>query len=79
MAVLTTKQRKALPKSKFVFPAKAPGPGSYPVPDPAHARAALQMGAKFASPNALSTIKAKVGKKFPSIGRRGKKLRIIGG
>jgi hypothetical protein len=33
MAELDAAERKALPKSDFVFPDRAPGPGSYPVPD----------------------------------------------
>lgn len=37
MARLTMAQRKALPKSDFLVPSKAPGPGSYPVPDKEHA------------------------------------------
>lgn len=41
LADLTTKDRKALPKSSFVFPEKAPGSGSYPIPDIEHARNAL--------------------------------------
>lgn len=36
MAKLTTKQRKALPKSDFAIPEKAPGPGSYPIEDASH-------------------------------------------
>lgn len=34
-------QRASLPKQAFVFPEKAPGPGSYPIPDRAHAVDAL--------------------------------------
>jgi hypothetical protein len=34
-------QRAALPRSAFVFPEKAPGSGSYPIPDRAHAVDAL--------------------------------------
>jgi len=41
MAKLTMAQRKALPKSSFLVPSKAPGPGSFPVPDKAHMRNAL--------------------------------------
>ncbi len=40
-APLDTSQRKSLPKSAFVFPGKAPGPGSYPIHDRAHAANAL--------------------------------------
>jgi hypothetical protein len=38
---LSTAARKALPSSAFVFPEKAPGSGSYPIPDRAHAVDAL--------------------------------------
>lgn len=38
---LSTADRKALPKSSFVFPAKAPDSGSYPIHDRAHAGVAL--------------------------------------
>lgn len=41
MARLNMAQRRAISKSDFVFPAKAPGHGSYPIPDRAHAAAAL--------------------------------------
>lgn len=49
MVRLTAAQRKALPKSSFAVPAKAAtakgkaAPGSFPVPDKAHARAALRL------------------------------------
>jgi len=41
MAVLDMKQRRALSPDDFVFPEKAPGHGSYPIPDRAHAVDAL--------------------------------------
>jgi hypothetical protein len=31
-----------MPKSEFVFPDRAPGHGSYPIPDRAHAAVALR-------------------------------------
>lgn len=37
---LTAAQRKRLPKSAFVYPSRAPGPGSYPVPTKVQARKA---------------------------------------
>lgn len=43
MAKLTSKGRKALPRSAFAVPSKAPGRGSYPIEDKAHARAALSL------------------------------------
>ena len=67
MARLTTAQRKALPKSAFAVPSKAPGPGSYPISDPEHARKALQLGARFASSGEKAAIRRKVAKKYPSV------------
>jgi hypothetical protein len=72
VARLTTRARKSLGKSQFALPGKGEGPegkgaGSYPIPDEAHARAALSRGAQHASPAELRTIKAKVRKRYPSI------------
>lgn len=39
---LTMAQRQALPRSDFVFPDRAPGPGSYPIPDRKHALIAIK-------------------------------------
>lgn len=66
MARLTTAQRKALPKSAFLVPSKAPGPGSFPVPDKAHMRAAVSMagGARGAPkrPGVQAKARAKLAK-----------------
>jgi hypothetical protein len=49
VARLTAAQRKRIPKSKFGVPSKAKTakgkakPGSFPMPDKAHARAALRL------------------------------------
>ena len=59
MAKLTAAQRKALPLSDFAVPSKAPGPGSYPMPDKAHAANAKSRAAQFGSP----AVKAKVASK----------------
>ncbi len=61
--------RKKLPRKDFALPSQKPDSGSYPVPDETHARAALSLGARFASPSQLKTIKAKVHRKFPNIGK----------
>lgn len=45
MAKLSMAQRKALPKSSFAVPSKAPGPGSYPIPDKKHAAVAKGLAA----------------------------------
>lgn len=41
MARLKAAQRRALSPHDFAIPEKAPGPGSYPINDEAHVRAAL--------------------------------------
>lgn len=66
MAKLNTAQRKALPKSSFVFPEQAPGSGSYPIPDESHARDALARSSGKPEEKAVS---AAVGRKFPNIKR----------
>lgn len=42
---LSTADRKALPRSAFAIPSKAPGPGSYPIENIDHARNALSRAA----------------------------------
>lgn len=59
MARLTAEERRKLPLSDFAVPSKAPGPGSFPMPDKAHAIAAEGRAKEFASP----AVKAKVDKK----------------
>lgn len=63
MARLSAAQRKALPKSAFAVPSKAPGPGSYPIPDAAHAKAAKSMEHN-APKSQQKTITAKANKKL---------------
>lgn len=63
MARLTAAQRRKLPKSAFAVPSKAPGPGSYPIPDAAHAKAAKSLKG-FASKGAQKKIVAKANKKL---------------
>lgn len=59
MARLTTAQRKALPKSDFAVPSKAPGSGSYPMPDQSHANAAAGLAAMHGGPTDAVSRKAK--------------------
>jgi hypothetical protein len=68
MAKLTMAQRKALPKSAFAVPSKAPGPGSYPIPDAKHAAVAKGYGKRFASKSELPKIRAKANKKLKNNG-----------
>ena len=77
MAKLTYKQRKRLPKEDFVFPEKAPGPGSYPISDLAHARNALAMVSAFGSPAEKAKVRRKVYKKFPQLKKRASKRKRI--
>lgn len=63
MARLSYSQRKKLPTSTFALPGKR----AYPEPDEEHARKALQLGAKNASPAELAKIKAFTRKHYPSI------------
>lgn len=70
MAKLTTKQRKKLPKKSFAIPAKAPGSGSYPIEDPAHAMNALARVSQFGTPAEKKLVRSKVAKKYPKMGNK---------
>lgn len=77
MAVLTATARKRLPSSQFALPGKGKGlggkgAGSYPIPDPGHARNALSRVSQYGTPAQKATVRAKVRAKFPSIGKTGK-------
>lgn len=67
MAKLTMAERRKLPKSKFAVPSKAPGPGSYPMPDKKHAAVAQGLAAMHGGPT--GKVKAKAKKLFPSAPR----------
>jgi hypothetical protein len=45
MAKLTMAERRKLPLSDFAVPSKAPGPGSYPIEDANHRKAAGMLSA----------------------------------
>lgn len=62
MAKLTMAQRRALPKSDFAVPSKAPGPGSYPMPDKQHAAVAQGLAKMHGGP--VAKVKAKARNKF---------------
>ena len=70
MAKLTTKQRKGLSKKSFAIPSKAPGSGSYPIPDKSHAQNALARVSQFGSPAEKATVRAKVKAKYPNMGKK---------
>ncbi len=68
MAILSEKQKRAVPKSERGLPNKS-GTGSYPMPDKAHARAAKSYASRFASPAQQAQIDAKANK---ILGKAGK-------
>ncbi len=69
MAKLTAKRRKSLPKSAFALPSKK----KYPIPDKAHARAALAYAARKDTEGSYATVRRAVLKKFPSMKTTAKK------
>lgn len=77
MAKLTYQRRKKMKKSSFALPGKREGGnGGYPIPDKAHARNALARVSQFGTPAQKKEVRAKVHKKFPSIGKKSKYSRI---
>lgn len=61
---LDMEQRSELPTSDFAVPSKAPGSGSYPMPDRAHAANAKARASQFGSPKVKSAVNAKAKAKF---------------
>lgn len=72
MAKLSTKQRKALPKSSFAIPSKAPKSGSFPINNASHARNALSRVSQFGTSAQKAKVRAAVKRKFPNIGQSSK-------
>ena len=64
MGILTAAQRKKIPIRKFALPAKAPGSGSYPIPDRVHAANALSRVSQFGSPEEQAVVRRKVKRAF---------------
>ena len=67
MAKLTAAKRKKIPKSEFGVPSKAPGSGSYPMPDAAHARNALARVSQHGTPTEKAKVRAKAKREYPSV------------
>lgn len=65
----STKNRKKLDKKSFALP----GRRKYPIPDKAHARNALARVAQHGTKEEQKKVQAAVHKKFPGIGKQGKK------
>ncbi len=72
MARLTTAQRKALPKSDFAVPSKAPGSGSFPIPDRQHVGVARSYAARK-SPAVQAAVERKIAQRYPGMMRRSTK------
>jgi len=68
MSVLSSSERRHLSSKSFAIPSKAPGSGSYPIPDASHARNALARVAQHGSSAEQAAVRAKVHAKFPGIG-----------
>ena len=70
MTKLTTKARKAIPKSKFA----EPGERKYPIEDKAHARNAKSRASEMANKGKLSeSMKDKIDAKADKVLKKGKK------
>lgn len=67
MSKLSAGDRKALSHNAFAVPSKAPGSGSYPIPDASHARDAL---ARSSGKPVQGQVAAAVHRKFPGIGAK---------
>jgi hypothetical protein len=64
MAKLNAAARRAVPKSKFGVPSKAPGSGSYPMPDRSHA---INAEARASGKPVEAQVRAKAHKLFPGL------------
>jgi hypothetical protein len=67
--VLSTEERKKIPKSDFCIPEKAPGPGSYPIPDEGHAQNALARVAQHGTPEEQARVRRAVSRKYPNLSK----------
>jgi hypothetical protein len=68
MAKLTAAGRKQISKGKFGVPSKAPGSGSYPMPDRSHAVNAM---ARASGKAVEAQVRAKAHKLYPGLGYEG--------
>lgn len=65
MAKLTAAGRKRIKASNFALPGR-----KYPIHDRAHAKAALSMVERHGTPAQKKTVRRKVTKRYPSIGKK---------
>lgn len=66
MAKLTSRGRKRMKASSFALPSKR----KYPINDKKHARNALARVAQHGTASEKATVRRKVHRKFPSIGKK---------
>lgn len=66
MAVLTTKGRKQIKPSNFVYPKER----RYPIHDMAHARNALSRVSQYGTPAEKAKVRREVYKKYPSLKKK---------
>ena len=64
MAKLTTAGRKRIKTSNFALPGRR-----YPIEDASHARNALSRVSQFGSPAEKATVRARVKRKYPGMGK----------
>jgi hypothetical protein len=62
MAVLNSKERKALPNSDFALPGRR-----YPIENRAHAQAALARVAQYGTAQEIAEVHRKVREKYPDM------------
>lgn len=65
MAQLTASTRRAIPTGEFALPGRR-----YPIEDKSHARNALSRVSQNGTTAEKATVRAKVHRKFPSIGKK---------
>ena len=63
MATLTTKERKAIPRTDFALPGRR-----YPIEDKAHARNALARVSQNGSSEEKEAVRREVARRYPKIG-----------
>lgn len=68
MSKLTAAARKKIPASRFGVPSKAPGSGSYPMPDRSHA---INAEARSAGKSVHAKVVAKAKRLYPGLGKGG--------
>lgn len=67
MAKLTANARKHISRGKFGVPSKAPGSGSYPMPDRSHAVNAM---ARASGKSVEAKVRAKAHRLYPGLGKK---------